>query len=348
MSRRNVDVVIVGAGLAGACIAWELQRQGMDFVLVDGGLDNAASQVSAGLMTPITGKRLVKSWKWDEFWEVASNFYEKVAPDCFETLGQLRLFRSAAEKELFARRREDVGELIANAQPQIPVDVFHAPWGGFEMRAGRLHVRKFVERTLNHFADQVERCVISCDDILVQDDVCDVEKLGVLTKHVVFCQGLQGADSKWFPLRFKPAKGEILRLRIPGLQESRVINSGVWLAPDPELGSEYYRCGATYKWEDLTPVPTPVGQLELQQRLQDVLKLPFEVVDQVAGVRPALVDSLPVCGVHPQHSQLAILNGLGSKGALQTPFLARHLVRTLAGEAVNDPEFYRSGVMATL
>jgi len=348
MPGTDVDVIIVGAGLSGCCVAWELQRRKMDFRLIDGGLEQAASKVSAGLMTPITGKRLVKSWKWDEFWPIARTFYESVAPDCFKTTKQLRLFRSAAEQELFVQRNAEYSDMIVDPMPQISEHELHACWGGFEMSAGRLHVWKFVQQTARHFADQIQSCELSPQEILLRKSDCEIPSLNLRAKHIVCCQGLRGADSPWFPLRFNPAKGEILKLHIPGFHESRVINSGLWVAPDWESNSEHYHCGATYEWDDLTPTPTQSGRAELERRLKEVLKLPFEVIDHVAGVRPALLDSRPVCGVHPQYPQLAILNGLGSKGALQAPLLARQLIEDLNGAADNDPEFFRVSAMNVL
>lgn len=347
MSSRKVDVVVVGLGLAGSCLAWELSQRRLDFVLIDGGLNQSASMVSAGLMTPITGKRLVKSWRWDEFWAVACNFYHQVAPECFQKLNQLRLFRSDTERNLFADGQIEHDDLVASAQPEIPSNVYSAPWGGFEMKSGRLHVRSFVEQTADHFADHIQHVALSIEDIQLTGKDCEIGSLELRARHVIFCQGLQGGDSPWFPLRFNPAKGQILKLSIPDLDEARVINGGVWLARDPDE-PDCYRCGATYEWKELDTLTTTRGRQELEDRLKGFLKVPFQVVDQIAGVRPALADSRPFCGVHPQHPQLAILNGLGSKGALQGPLLARHLVQTLIGDTVNDPDFYRASMMNSL
>jgi glycine/D-amino acid oxidase-like deaminating enzyme len=42
--------------------------------------------------------------------------------------------------------------------------------------------------------------------------------------------------------------------------------------------------------------------------------------------------------MHPAHPRVAFLNGLGSKGSLRSPWLARHLVEHLLDGGALDPE----------
>jgi len=53
-----VDFLIVGQGLAGSLMAWELMQRGKTVLIVDNGLENA-SRVAAGLINPVTGMRFV-------------------------------------------------------------------------------------------------------------------------------------------------------------------------------------------------------------------------------------------------------------------------------------------------
>ena len=54
------DYLIIGQGLAGSLLAWELIQRDCKVVIIDNGKENA-SQVAAGLINPITGMRFVKS-----------------------------------------------------------------------------------------------------------------------------------------------------------------------------------------------------------------------------------------------------------------------------------------------
>ena len=55
-----IDYLIIGQGLAGSLLAWELIQRDCKVVIIDNGKENA-SQVAAGLINPITGMRFVKS-----------------------------------------------------------------------------------------------------------------------------------------------------------------------------------------------------------------------------------------------------------------------------------------------
>jgi glycine/D-amino acid oxidase-like deaminating enzyme len=112
------------------------------------------------------------------------------------------------------------------------------------------------------------------------------------------------------------------------LSEERVVHRGLWLAP---AGTETFRAGSTYVWDDLNCEPTAAGRAEIESRLREFLKVPFEVIDHRAAVRPVIDAGYPVLGRHPAHPQLAYFNGLGSKGSLLAPFFADQLAAHLCG-----------------
>jgi glycine/D-amino acid oxidase-like deaminating enzyme len=55
-------------------------------------------------------------------------------------------------------------------------------------------------------------------------------------------------------------------------------------------------------------------------------------------VRVNLPDKRPVAGRHPEQARLGLINGLGSKGGLWAPFLARRWAEHLAAGRVFDEE----------
>jgi glycine/D-amino acid oxidase-like deaminating enzyme len=57
---QQVDYLIIGQGLAGSLLSWELLQHGCSIHLIDNQQENA-SQIAAGLINPVTGMRLVKN-----------------------------------------------------------------------------------------------------------------------------------------------------------------------------------------------------------------------------------------------------------------------------------------------
>src|SRR5690242_11907361 len=97
----GADILIVGQGLAGTLLAWEFERAGISFTMVDDGHASAASLVAAGLLNPITGRRFVKSWHIDTLLPAARLIYRELE----EALG-VTLWREKRIRRLFADDRE--------------------------------------------------------------------------------------------------------------------------------------------------------------------------------------------------------------------------------------------------
>ncbi len=152
---------------------------------------------------------------------------------------------------------------------------------------------------------------------------------GIEVRCAVLCQGFAATRSPWFDqLSFRPAKGEALTVRVPGLRSERTVHRQVWLAP---ADGDRFRVGATYGWDALDDVPTSEGREELEGKLRGLLRRPYEVVDHQAAVRPIMSGRRPRAGMHPDHPCLGLLNGLGSKGSLLAPTVAAQLADLLCG-----------------
>lgn len=345
MRQSDFDTIILGQGLAGTTLAWNLRWQGCRVLVVDRDRPDTSSQVAAGLMTPITGQRLVQSWRWDQFWEAAAVFYRQVEVETsatfFEPRKMIRLLATESERGFLQRRiNSEIGHLIQEPHPPLDLGTFDAHFGGFEMhQGGRLNVAAFLQASRQIFDRNSQFAAadicLKTDIELAANRVC-VKPLNVSAERLIFCQGIDAIDNPWFQhIRFKPAKGEILTVRIRGLREQRIIHRGVWLMP---LGDELFRVGATYEWSQLDSVPTVAGRDELCSRLHEFLRLPVEVIAHDAAVRPILKHQYPVIGTHPDQIQLGYFNGLGSKGSLQAPWLARHFANILTRGETLDPE----------
>ena len=59
--------------------------------------------------------------------------------------------------------------------------------------------------------------------------------------------------------------------------------------------------------------------------MNTLINVPYKVVDHVAGIRPTVRDRRPLVGVHREHSQLVVLNGLGTRGVMIAPTVAKEL-----------------------
>jgi glycine oxidase len=106
------------------------------------------------------------------------------------------------------------------------------------------------------------------------------------------------------------------------LKLQNIINTSIFILP---LGKDLYKIGATYNWYDKSSTPTEEGKAELVLKLNEVITCEYTIVEHQAGIRPTVKDRKPIIGTHPQYERLHILNGLGTRGVMLGPFMAKTL-----------------------
>ncbi len=62
----HLNFILVGQGLAGTLLAFELFRLGQTVLVFDDPEQPKASSVAAGIINPVIFRRMTKSWRIDE------------------------------------------------------------------------------------------------------------------------------------------------------------------------------------------------------------------------------------------------------------------------------------------
>ena len=291
-------IEVVGFGLAGACVALQLQNHGHEVRVVDDGR-GGSTQVAAGLVNPVAGPNFEPSWEVEDAWKVALSFYR----DLEELSGQsfyhevpiLRLWRDEKDRAKFEKKRERLEKWVSEVTDE------GVTWHG----GGWMDTRKFLAAAKKIF--------------LSRGGVWAVEEIGV---RQIRCTGAAGLISEEFSgVEHRSAKGEILTVRIPRWNEMRILNRSGWVIP---LGDNVYRVGATYEWDELESGPTPEGREKIETLLRTFTEREFEVIDHQAGIRPIINRSKPV--VKFDQSMGWMVNGLGSKGVIYAPRVGLEMV----------------------
>ncbi|MBL7793554.1 MAG: FAD-binding oxidoreductase [Saprospiraceae bacterium] len=172
--------------------------------------------------------------------------------------------------------------------------------------------------------------VASHSRIVVQSQSRKVAYQGITAASLVFAEGAKAIHNPYFSyLPFIGDKGEVLIVKIPGARFPKMLKQGVFVIPFGKPEEELYWIGTTYERNFEHDDPSPQSKATLIDQLNEVLTLPFEVVDHLAAIRPTVKDRRPFLGFHPQFEQLAIFNGLGTKGTSLAPFWAKHLADRL-------------------
>jgi glycine oxidase len=339
-----MNVLIAGQGLAGSVLALELMNEGAGVTVADLPVAQNSTRVAAGVVRPITGRHQVKSHKADQVIPFAFDFYKRFEKTCssifFHHLDVLQLFSSPSVLNSWYGRAADseysnyIGAFLDQAA--IPVSL-QAPHGGVILKqCGYLDTAGFIEAVRNHLTSK---------NAMINDHVMPgglefkngaVKWRDAVYDCIVFCEGAAAAaDSLFSFLPFRPVKGEILDFSAEGLQRDYIVNNGNYIIP---LDSGSFRVGATNSWDETGDDPTIPARQVLETWLTATVRVPFTITRHVAGMRPAVIDRKPLLGFHPHLKQVAIFNGLGSKGVMLAPYYAHQLMNVIGGTAEPDPE----------
>ena len=329
-----VDYLVVGQGLAGSLVALLLLESGRSVVVIDNDHRHAASKAAGGIINPITGKRLNRPALIDQLMKSVFAVYprieRKLGLSLFRSRPVLRLLQNVEERERWAQQSK-LSEYRAylSDSPPTPSPLFRNRFGGFEVkRAAQLDIRRLILGT-REFLNVQQRLVqrpFRYDALTIFTDRIRWERF--TARYAIFCEGYRMTHNPYFnQIELNPAKGETLTLASPDFSEDRIVQHGKWIFRN--LGGEIL-AGTNYRWDTLDESPTEAARMEIEQSIREFFVSDFATIEQRAGVRAVIrADNRPVVGVHPQWPRLAILNGLGSKGALQAPLAAQELVAAL-------------------
>ncbi len=338
-----VDYLIIGHGLAGAVLSHELLKAGKSVRVYNAPSSRAASLVAGGLYNPITGRKMLKTWKADLLFEEIEPYYremeEKLGASFLHPLGIYRPFFSIEEQNEWQGKWSDahfspyIQQVYTKAQHQYPLN---DPYGGLLLKkAGYVDTKVLVEANKKYLTDKgiYEEKVFNEDNMQSCGDYLEYEDLRF--GRLIYCNGYnpdQHWSFDWLP--FKPVKGEILSVSLPHTMDV-IANRGVFILP---RGREKYRIGSTYNWRTLNFETTQQAQEELEEKIKKIYKGEYTIEGADAGIRPATKDRRPLIGMHPKNNRLGVFNGFGSKGVSLIPYFAKNFVGSLTGEEELDEE----------
>jgi glycine oxidase len=293
-------------GLAGCCLAWQRHFRGQDFTWSDDDREGASSRMAAGLVNPVTGQNFSPSWRLGEFLPEAVDFYRRVE----DLLGTRLWFPLPVWRMIGAKEWPKISGKLAATREWIEREEQDVPgWRAAVILkgGGRVATREFCEATRAYFVA--------------------LRRPFPAGQTEVLCEGAAGL----IPGRLgahRCAKGEILTVRADWPEERIVVGGGGWLVP---VGQGTFKAGSTYVWDPLDGEPTDEGRARIEEILRFLGGETFEVIAHEAGIRPIVRKSQPVIG--SLGDGRVVFNGLGSKGSLYAPGVARRLEDWLEGRA---------------
>jgi glycine oxidase len=324
-----VDYIIVGSGLAGISFSEHLLENKKSFVVFNSDITNS-TKVAGGLFNPIVLKRFTSVWNADAQLEYALRFFEHLQTKfnvqlCFNLPLYRRFFSIEEQNNWFvASDKPNLTKYLSNNLVTVKFQGISSPYGfGEVFNTGYVNTKLVVELYNRFLAENSQLINENFDysELKIKNDY--IEYKNIKSKRIVFAEGFALNQNPYFNyLPLDGTKGELLIIKAEKLDINTIINTSIFILP---LGNHLYKVGATYNWNDKTETPTNEGRLELVTKLEEIIECKFEVLEHQAGVRPTVNDRRPLLGVHPQYNNLFVLNGLGTRGVMLGPSMAKDL-----------------------
>lgn len=339
----KTEFLIIGQGISGTFLSWYLHKAGRSFVVMDNNDPASSTRVAAGIINPVTGRRVVKTWLIDTILPFAVDAYREMGRELdIEAISQKKMiefFPSAQMRIAFSER--SVGE---EHQPFIAVPTDQARYAddfNYELGFGEispcyvvnlpellLRWRQKLESENVLRNEQFDEKLLNLADSISYKDLT--------AEKIIFCDGIYSSTNRFFRnLPFALNKGEAVIIRSDELATDAIFKKNLSLAP---LGNNRFWIGASYEWDFTDNLPSAAFLETAKKTLSHWLKHPFEIERQMASIRPATVERRPFVGMHPHISTVGILNGMGTKGCSLSPYFANQLVEHLTKNTTVLPE----------
>ena len=334
-AKVKVDFLIAGQGLSGSLLALELLKYTDKLRICDPDEVVTSSRIAAGIIHPITGRRLTKTWQADQLIPAAFRIYKEVqsriGTDFFYPAKLVEIYLSNHHRNDWMGRSGDplmasyIGEELVESDFQKSVI---APFGGITvLHSGWLDVAKFVDACRSYFKKRNLLIDGNINDDHVTIDNKEVKWKNILAQKLIFCNGYNGIQSHFFKsLPFLLSKGEIIEIETQEFLTHDVLNRGIYIVP---IGENRYKVGSTFSWQELNQTPTQGAKDFLSYELKKITHIPFSILNHQAAIRPTTKDRRPFIGLHNTIPSLGIFNGMGTKGVMMAPFYAEQFVQHL-------------------
>ena len=341
IAQEEFDYIIVGCGLAAINFCEKLIANNKTFIVYDNDSQKSSS-VAGGLYNPVILKRFTSVWKSKEQLELALPVYEKIEKRLETILDYkvpvYRKFASIEEQNdwFAASDKPKLSPLLSTKIHDNDNENVEAAFGlGEVLDTGRIDTKLLVEvyRAFLKKNQKLKEELFSYNDLQLNENYLSYNE--IRAKHIVFAEGFGLKQNPYFKeLPLTGVKGELITIHAPDLKINFVLKSSVFIIP---IGNDLYRIGSTYDRIDKTNTITEKAKEELLEKLKTLIKCKYEVVNQVAAIRPTTKDRRPLVGRHKDYKNTYVLNGLGTRGVMIGPYVANQLYNFIENDiALNE------------
>jgi len=327
------DYIVVGFGIAGFSFAQQLEENNQNFIVFDN-QSQQSTRIAGGMFNPIILKRFTPAWQAAEMLPYALLQFQKAEIKYKKKyIHYIDIYRKLASIEeqnnwMVASDKPVMRDFMQNISKE-EIEGVKAPFGfGILKGTGIVNAGDLLDDAIQDLQkkDKIRQEDFDYEALEIHQEF--VSYKGIKARKIIFSEGYGMVNNPFFnQLPLMGTKGEMLMIKTQA-NIPYIVKSNVFMAPNVMQKGQFY-IGATYNWEDKTNIPTLEAKAHLEIKLKQLFAKNFEIVSQKAGIRPTVKDRRPLVGTHPEHPQIAVLNGMGTRGVILAPTTAKYLFNHL-------------------
>ena len=327
MKKNRYKTIIIGAGVAGANIAYNLSQMGEDILVVSDG--NIASSAAGAFVSPKIGKSSPLKSLTDRAFEFAREFYISTFHKYYHQTQMIRLPKDMADSDKFKIYREANSSKFRDITSKELKEInINSPYSGFIFDDGGVCDSDICDELLNG----IKVVNLEVREIIRVDDLWQVGEY--LANNLILATG------------YRDNLFDIAYMGIGATYGCRgdfksTLNIPISLHKNVSISKNFdgiIKIGATHKDESIN------SMIEKASHLIDGSKI--ELISTYCGNRAGSRDYFPLVGrvvdtqymldnypnlkkgtKHPLKyiDNLFIINGLGARGFVLAPLMAKYL-----------------------
>jgi hypothetical protein len=216
-AMMQVDYIIIGQGLCGTLLSWNLIKAGKSILVFDDNKNYTASKVASGVINPVTGRRIVRTWRIEELLPFALQAYkalgEELGVHIVSQCSILDFHPTSQMRQEFEKRLNDEKEYLhlpAIAEQWNEYFNFHFGVGEIApclLIDLQIMISKWRQKLTQDNA--LAEAEFTWKDVeITNDKVC---YNGIVAEKLICCDGVDGFQNPYFiNLPFSKMKGEAL------------------------------------------------------------------------------------------------------------------------------------------
>lgn len=335
----SYDYIIIGAGISGCSVAFELNKYSNNILLIDKSNDVAqgASGAAGAFLSPLLGKPNDFKDLVNEALKYSTNFYKKHTPDFIDNCGTMRIPKNAKDKDKF----DSYAPFMDFEYEKTDDGYFFKQCSVLKTYDTCQNLSKEVEKKFNY---EIFNIKFENDFWLINNEI--------KTKNLILTTGVSTnlLDELYFNI--KAVWGQRIDIKTTTcIKFNYHKECSISKSFKNDDNTYTVSIGATHHRDILNKEISKDDTKKLLLKANDIISLQnVKVIREVAGARASSVDYFPMIGemidskktltsfpclkkgvkIQPEkfsrYKNLFCINAIGGRGFVLAPFLAKQLV----------------------